>query len=305
MTSDPSIDLMELADIGGQPKKLAYEIHRQLRDQYKAVPLPVPLAGIARAVGIMEIVEHETEAFEGALIINGEKGAIALRQGMRRGRKRFTLGHEIGHFVNPFHRLSRTNFQCNVRDMVARRASSRAWEERPILERIEVEANEFSNALLLPGPEFREERKALGNDVDIGQIVQLARRIGVSFEVMAKTYVETARDKIAVVTSRNGVVSRVIPPREFPFLGLKKGAPLPHASLTRKFCGGHPSGSASALSEVPTWTWLERQGAVTALYEQVLVQSDGHAMTLLMVDEEEADDEADDRNWNRSNRKSH
>ena len=50
-----------------------------------------------------------------------------------------------------------------------------------------------------------------------------------------------------------------------------------------------------------TSTWLDNGRGVTALYEQVLVQRGGWATTLLAVDEDEEDDEADDTNWNRRN----
>lgn len=302
MVTSVSIDLMALADIGGHPKKLAYEIQRQLRTQFTTVPVPVPLEEIAAALGIVEIVDHETDTFEGTLIVSGDKGAVALRKGMVPGRRRFTLGHEIGHFANPFHRLARSDFRCTAVDMHKKRSAALEWDDRPAWDRIEIEANEFSNALLLPGPEYRIARSSLGSDVDVEHIAVLAKMFGVSLEVLAKTYVHTSRDLLAVILSKDGAVRRVMAPSGFPYLGLKKGVPIPSRSVTSTFPRLHARRAASVLSEVPADVWLERSNADQSVHEQVLALANGHAMTLLYVEETEADEDEDDSRWNRRNR---
>lgn len=293
---------MALADIGGQPKKLAYEIQRQLRVQFKSVPLPVPLEEIAAGLGIVEIVDHETEAFEGTLIVKGEKGAVAIRKGMTVGRRRFTLGHEIGHFANPFHRLARSDFTCTAIDFRKKRDPAIEWNGRPAWDRIEIEANEFSNALLLPGPEYRTARSSLSSDVDIEHIVSLAKMFGVSLEVLAKTYVCASRDMLGVILSKDDEVRRLIAPSGFPYLGLRKGAPIPMRSLTKTFPRQYVRRTVSTLCEVPVDVWLERSTADQAVYEQVLVLANGHVMTLLYVEDREGDEDEDDSKWNRRNR---
>lgn len=290
--------MMELADLA-QPRKIAWEIHKQLRAQYGAVPRHVPLDGIARAVGIVAIDEFDTDRFEGTLVVQGDKGAIGLRRGLIPGRRNFTLGHELGHFLNPWHRKLGSKFECNKRDVVAKRSAG--FDQKPAQERIEVEANEFSAALLVPAPEFRDARNELGSDIDVTHIRTLADAFAVSQEFMASIYVDQADSKLAIIHSQNGVVQRFTLAREFPYMGLRRGVPLPVASLTKEFMGIHGAGKTSNLREVPTGTWLERRGSVTALYEQVLVQSNGWATTLLMIDEDEIDDQEDDSNWNRRN----
>lgn len=290
------IDMMELADIG-QPTKIALEIHAQLRKQLGSVPRRMPLKKLAAEVGIIGVELVQDTSFEGTLVLHEGRGVIGIRTGMRSGRHNFTLAHEIGHYLIPTHRLQRTQFICEAVDMKRMRSSN--FSQRPPLERIEVEANEFAAALLVPAPEYKLERGALGKACDVGHIKQLAETFDVSQEVMAKIYVMAASEKAAIITSRNGVVSRVIPQPGFPFLGLSKGALIPSDALTRTFSLGAANDPISELKEIATHTWLERRGSVTALYEQVFVQEDGWAMTLLMVDEDEADEDEDDRNWNR------
>lgn len=299
-SAEVQIDMMELADLG-QPIKLAHEIHRQLRVQFDSVPTKVPLAAIAAAIGIEVIEEHSSDTIEGMLVIQDNRGAVSLNKAMRPGRRNFTLGHEIGHFLIPTHRL-RTQFKCAKNDM-GRERSGGNWDKRPEPERIEVEANEFSAALLVPMPEFRVERRRLGTGCDVEHIRQLAELFAVSQEVMAKNYVNASDEPAAVITSHNGIVKRVIPQKGFPFLGLKGGRPIPIGSLTQSF---KPTGNdpISSLCEVPTHAWLEERGAVSSLYEQVFIQEDGWVMTLLVAEVEEADDDDDDRNWSRRSQRS-
>jgi Zn-dependent peptidase ImmA (M78 family) len=292
------IDLIELADIG-QPTKIAHEIHRQLRKQLGAVPNRLPLAPLAEAVGIAGIKEFDTNQFEGTLVIKDGAGAIGLRRGLRPGRRNFTLGHEIGHFLIPNHRFQRTSFMCATSDMNKRRAGGN-WADRPPLEGIEIEANEFSAALLAPLPEYREARRRLGSGCDVSHVRQLADIFAVSHEMMAQLYVNQTDEKAAIIISQDGIVRRVITPANFPFLGLRSGSPLPPKALARTFTSAKGQ-VASDLCEVLTDRWLEERGSVSAIYEQVVLQQAGWATTLLVVDEEEIDDEGDDRDWNRRN----
>lgn len=292
-----AIDMMELADIG-QPTKIAHEIHRQLRMQFGSVPRRMPLAALSTAVGIVGIKLFDDTNFEGTLVLHEGRGAIGIRQGMRSGRHNFTLAHEIGHFLIPTHRFQRQQFLCEPADM--RRVRSGNFGQLPEQERVEVEANEFAAALVVPLPEYGIERKALGSTCDVAHIRQLADAFDVSQEVMAKIYVMNADEKAAIITSKDGVVQRVIPRSGFPFLGLRKGSPIPSAAVTRSFSVETSNDSISGLLEVPTDVWLEQSGNVSAIYEQVFIQEKGWAMTLLLVDEGEEDEDADDRTWNRS-----
>jgi len=293
-TTALQIDMMELADLG-QPAMIAHEIHRQLRQQFGTVPRRMPLDALALAVGIVGIQLFDGTSFEGTLVLHEGRGAIGIRSGMRSGRHNFTLAHEIGHFLIPMHRMQRQKFLCEPVDMWRVRGGN--YSERPAVERIEIEANEFAAALLVPVPEFKLERKALGEACDVAHVRQLAETFDVSQEVMAKIYIMGADEKAAIVTSHNGVVKRVIPQQGFPFLGLRKDSLIPSGALTRSFGLSTANDPISALREVPTHVWLERRGTVSALYEQVFVQENGWAMTLLLVDDD--DEDTGNRNWNR------
>jgi hypothetical protein len=292
------LDLMALADLG-QPRRLALEIHRQLRERFKTVPLPVPLEKIATAVGIVGIREFDTDAFEGTLVIVNGDGAIGLRAGMRSGRKNFTLGHEVGHFVIPSHRLTKTRFECSAADMRRFPTVGGNPDSRPVLERIEIEANEFSAELIVPMPEFRGCRRKLGKGVDLAHVGVLARDFDVSSEVMSQVYVHDIGEPAVVILAKNGVVRRVIPGPKFPYMGLRAGRSLPDDCFTRRWLRSAEVGQISDLRDVPAHHWIERGAGITGLYEQVLPQIDGWSSTLLTVETTEEDEEADDSRWNR------
>jgi Zn-dependent peptidase ImmA (M78 family) len=296
----PVIDMMSLADLG-QPRRIAFEIHKQLRAQYGSVPLRMPLAEVASAVGIAGIKEFDTDAFDGTLLIRDGVGAIGIRAGMSPGRRNFTIGHELGHFLIPTHRMRNRKFECTPKHMRYQRARPAEWDQRPAAERIEVEANEFAAAFLVPAAEYRAERAKLARRSDVSHIRPLAEAFGVSQEMMASVYVGQSPKPTAVVTSQNGIVRRIIAKPDFPYLGLRNGMEIPRGSLTRDFRAVNDVGAVSAVEDIEIHTWAERKGAIASLCEQAIIQRNGWAMTMLTVEEEETDDEADDTNWNRRN----
>jgi hypothetical protein len=179
------------------------------------------------------------------------------------------------------------------------RANGVRWVDRQPQERMEVEANEFSNALLIPMPEYKEARRLLGSDPDIAHIRSLADGFKVSTEVMSQTYVNTEKAEIGVILSQHGKAKRLMLPRSFPYLGLSGGAPLPRNSITADMLKTSCPGVLSTMDDALGCGWLERKGNVSAFYEQVLLQRDGWAVTLLWAEIEEPDEDSDDRHWNR------
>ena len=126
---------MELGDCF-TPDQLVEEIFRQ---QPKLTP-PIPIEEIAAAVGISEIRPISTEEVEGMLVANESKskGVIFYKEGSPLGRQRFTIGHELGHFLLLHHGFKQ---QCSPSDIQFGASS-------PQLLELENEANEFSQSLL-------------------------------------------------------------------------------------------------------------------------------------------------------------
>src|SRR5436189_3771321 len=102
---------MKLADCAS-PEALADCIV----DHYADIEIPIPLEKISAAVGINEAVGRLTESFEGVLVTDASKttGSIAYNKASHLERRRFTIAHEIGHFLLPWHGAGA---QCMKSDM--------------------------------------------------------------------------------------------------------------------------------------------------------------------------------------------
>lgn len=138
------IDRMALADCFS-PLELVEWIFKN-NPQLKA---PIPVEEIAIASGIIEILEVpslENTPVVGMLVALGDKdhGVIQLQPCKNVGRKRFTIGHELGHLLISHHsaRAIDLNKQRSQRGLTP--------EEEAENRIIEGEANTFSTELLLP-----------------------------------------------------------------------------------------------------------------------------------------------------------
>jgi len=280
--------LMKLAD-RGSPEALAECVTNHFAD----MGVPIRLERIAEAVGIVEIVSRHTESFEGVLVTDPgkKKGSIAYNQGSRIERRRFTIAHELGHFLCPWHGAGA---QCAKADMGVLKTKD------PNRQR-EAEANRFAASLLMPRKFFVQDLRRLATP-ETEHIVQLASRYQVSKEAAARRYTDLCDHTCAVVFSRDGKVRSFCKTTNFPFIDIAKDAPLPAASVS---AGGKAEpGQMSEWSEIDAGIWFAASARVRGmtLYEQFLQQADGYRLTMLtideMADEEEPDEDAElEENW--------
>ena len=96
---------------------------------------------VCRGLGL-RVREKDLLGFEGTLVRSrtAQKGIIGVKRSIREAsRKRFTVAHEIGHFVIPYHKHLEPTCGQAVIDRFNRD-----------LPKPELEANEFATELLLP-----------------------------------------------------------------------------------------------------------------------------------------------------------
>jgi Zn-dependent peptidase ImmA (M78 family) len=267
-----AIDRMALADIGN-----SIAIANAVIQQLGEVPIPVPIVDIAVGAGITEIKPIETTAFEGALITPDDKstGVILVNGASRPERRRFTVGHELGHFLNPWHTPPKDGFKCTKSDMAAQRSGN-----SNALAKMEIEANEFSAEMLMPRKLFvRDLRKMKSPGLE--HIIDLANRYETSKLATARRFVELNDECTAYVLSKNEVIEHSYRHKDFPFIDLKRGQPVPARSTTAKFGDGPNQCSGTESVEPALWTSKTlRQGAFR--------------ITLLSIDESECDDDEDE-----------
>lgn len=258
----------------GSPLAIAARIH-QLENNLEP---DFAIEDLCRSLDIFAIEETETSAFEAALIMDEHKasGSILLAKGQRLSRRRFSIGHELGHFLIPTHMpRADDNFCCSLADL--HHVGSHEQDRR---KRIESEANRFAAALLMPQARVRAQMTA--REPDLGEIVRLAAIFGVSKEAMARRYVEAHRGCIAVIILQDSKLRRVYRQTDrFPWIEPGIGQPVPIDSIASDH--GLQPRVCSASEECDPEVWLGERGAarVEVLTEQVLGQQQGYAMVLL------------------------
>ena len=277
------LDRMGLADCT-TPKKLLDALLSQIPD----VSLPIPIEEIAAALDIEQIQSLDTEGFEGGLIAFDDKssGKILVNKRSPRQRQRFTIGHELGHFLNPWHVPPTGGFRCTAGDM--RRFDAPSRPDRAV--QMEAEANTFSAGLLMPDARFRRTLRQWGSP-EMSHILALAERYDVSKEAAARKYATLHDEPCAIIFSCHNEVLYGLRGADFPCLDMRKGRAVPTGSLTKRKALG--DGVIGEQEEVDPHTWLSRPRGVTCLTEQTLGQRDGYRMTLLYAELAEADDEED------------
>jgi len=157
------------------PERIIAEILRQVPD----LPIPVPIEELAAAVEITAIHRMATENFEGGLITQPERrdGVILVNGKANRLRQRYTIGHELGHYLIAAHQPGNSGqFACSKSDMNIRKADRDNRSQR-----MEAEANRFSAGILMPLIKFKADMRSQGGP-DLNHVVALAATYDVSKE---------------------------------------------------------------------------------------------------------------------------
>ncbi len=124
-----------------------------------------------------------------------------------RGREKFTLAHELGHYLLHRRPLSAADFVGGVaNEDVDERAFScnpldrHLWHKSK--EEIEGEADTFASYLLMPIDDYRQQ--VAGQDMSFDLLRHVARRYGVSLTAVVRKWIEFTDQRAAMVLGRDG-----------------------------------------------------------------------------------------------------
>ncbi|NPD27394.1 ImmA/IrrE family metallo-endopeptidase [Corallococcus exiguus] len=118
----------------------------KLARNHGVVSAPVDVKKIARALKIKLVDEHLDPDVSGLLVTDTSGTRICVNASHHSNRQRFTIAHELGHFVLGHHFANRGRVHVDRRMFVSAR-SSRSSEG---VDLNEIEANQFASALLIP-----------------------------------------------------------------------------------------------------------------------------------------------------------
>ncbi|MEW8203289.1 MAG: ImmA/IrrE family metallo-endopeptidase [Candidatus Thiodiazotropha endolucinida] len=190
-----------------------------------------------------EVKRAALSGSEGNIIGTDEKAIITINHDADQRRQRFSLGHELGHWVND--RGKNLTYRCDANDMRQRSLSKHNFRQQK-----EVRANQFSAELLMPNHIWHRYLKNL--DVTTRSVKYLACEFNVSRTSAAIRFVETCEYPCMIVCwdssgsrrwfSRNAIVPDSI---------------WPHARIVHP----HEAFAHSNSNEVDADKWVSGEGA--------------------------------------------
>lgn len=259
---------MEIEEAGPDPVAIAAAVHARLGEAAGAVPIEA----IARALGIVDI-RYERTSFEGALVFDDhrDKGAIVINAASDARRQRFTLAHELGHFLSLHHQPNADGrFACSAGDL------RQSWSREPPAAnqhlRQEIEANRFAAELLAPP---RRMAAVFSGEPDLAHVLAISAELLLSREAAARRYVLMHPRPVAILFALDNRLRYLERATAFPFIPLQRGDVLP--SLAPR---GERALSQSLACDPRLW--LARPDG-RDLRMQTLHQQDGYSMTLLAL----------------------
>lgn len=266
------LDKMALADCF-TPQELVEEIFRQCAD----LQPPIPIRELARAAGIVEILPlTNTNKVEGMLVSDEGKnhGVIFYRDSVPPGRQRFTIGHELGHFLLLRHHPKQ---QCLPSDIKINSNNSNATD-------FEGEANHFSQQLLMPET-FLTRKLSSGTPPSLELLKEISERFEMSFEAIANRCATLSSIPFALIYSKDGVV-------RYPWKNINtflhwipfgEGDSLPNQSQAIRLQNKDSTISPAELVSAEIWIKGTKNRPIPELLtEQTYTQENGYQVTMIL-----------------------
>lgn len=199
------------------------------------------LADVATKLSL-QIKDVDADNFDGMLfrVAGANRARILLNQNIREpARKRFTLAHEMGHYVMPSH--GREGSICRAADV-------ETWDDQ--IRATEREANTFAASILMPDvickPYVREEPA-------FRHVESMKDACRTSLTATLVRYVQLSSFAVAMVYAQSGAVRWSVRSSEFPFFIPKRQ--LSADSFAADAYAG--AGVPDELESVPASAWLD------------------------------------------------
>lgn len=264
-------DRMLIEEAGPDPARQA----RALLEQLPRFTGPVPVYEIAKALDIVEIRVERTHGLEAVLVTDPERseGRILVNAASPRRRRRFSIAHELGHFLNPTHRPTHAEGSFSYTSKHLARVSPADQAELSRHIRQEDEANRFAIELL--APKYLVDRFLVGPP-DVAAITAMAEQLDISREACARRYVELSPHHVAVIFFKDETVRYGFCGADFPFY-------MPPTDVILE--GGYwlpiDAGPADCI-RTDAGQWGDYI-PISRIWEQRLCQRGGFAMNLLSI----------------------
>jgi Zn-dependent peptidase ImmA (M78 family) len=239
-------------------RKAAHDLLAKMR---VAAPSEIDLEMLAFAAGKLLVEEGGLETSEGRLVASRDKG----------GRKRFTIAHEIGHFI--LHPLLSEDHQDQ-------KSAFTIWHDASE----EAEANIFAAELLMP--EFLFKPRSRGRTPSLALLDRLAEEFNSSVMATAFQYLHYTNEQVALVVSSGERILWTKKVKDFwPRIQMKKIHP--HSAAGERLAGN--TGDTNKMVRAPVYAWLENfaeDSERDIMEDSRLIEYYGQMITLLWMKED-------------------
>lgn len=286
------------------PKRAATDMNTILRAVLGEERFPVDVEALAMEVSrnypdpITAVKGVDIDGFEGMLRARRKKPGWQIlynNEERYRGRQRFTLAHEFGHYL--LHRKPLTladyrdgelpdgfDFECVP-------MQSNQWKDAE--KEREEEADTFASYLLMPIDDYRKQ--VTGTEMSWALLGHVTSRYGVSLTAAARKWIEFTDRRAAMVVARDGYVlwGRASSAAFKSGIFIPSGMPIPDGSVVAQGPGGQQSQSDQAIG-VPAGVWHFSRGTEAVRELSVFSERLGLSITLLHFENEDPGREYDD-----------
>lgn len=279
-----SLDRMTIEEAGPDPTQIARAVLKQLDVSSGAMPIEE----IAFALDIKEIRYEPLETFEVVLLTapNRPSGAILINSNSHLERRRFTLAHELGHYLNITHKSAEhEGFFCAQTDMKFFTDPNRKLISQH--QKQELEANRFAIELLAPVSLLIQY---LRMEPDLTVIAKMRAELKLSSEASARRYIELHDEPLAIAFTHEGKVRYVISNRDEikPCVWSGHSSPI----LPKAKYGTH----ITEFEETASSDWFSASPS-SNVFVQTRYQQNGYAMSLITFDDDETGEDYSDKNY--------
>ncbi len=251
----------------------------QLIKRLGITDLPIDPIEIAESFDIMVKSMPADGGVSGMLIRKGNEFCIGYATHIQNeGFRRFSIAHEIGHYILPSH----------VDAVLAHKdihSSNAGFTTNDPFER---EADIFAASLLMPNDLFTREMKSLGDG--LAAVEALSKRFVTSLIATASRYVEKAEIPVAMIVSSNNKINYCFMSdslRDFRgFEWLRKGDPLPEGSETKIFNSSRENvvGAKRVQEKIELKNWFGGSRSIPGIEEIIGLGRYGKTLTILKSD---------------------
>jgi Zn-dependent peptidase ImmA (M78 family) len=275
------------------PVRAANDLSVLLRTVLGEERFPVDVEALAFEVSrnnedpITTIKGVDIDGFEGMLRARRKKPGWQIlynTQPLYRGRERFTLAHEFGHYMLHRRPLVADNYKDGELpdgfDFECLPLSTDKWLDAE--KEREEEADTFASYLLMPIDDFRAQVNS--DDMTRGLLDHVTNRYGVSLLAAARKWIEFTDKRAAMVVARDGYAlwGRASTAAYKTGIFVRSGMPIPDNSIAAL---GSIAEGDNAIT-VPAGVWTFSRGSEPVRELTIFAENLGISISLLHFEDD-------------------